>query len=299
MKAFRILSKNISDAFKSVFRNFNLSIASITCITITLILVGISIIISYNVNNFTSEIEKDLTVVVFLDRDTTEEEVNLIKNNLNKLDNISNLEFESKNDIKLEMEKKEEVFKSIMSEWTDETNPLQDTFLIKVKDVTKIGQTADKIEKMNNVDLVKYGEGMVEELVEIFDNVKKATYFIVIGLIIVTAFLISNTIKVTISNRKKQIEIMRLVGASNFYIKTPYFFEGLLLGILGSIIPIFVCCYGYIYIYNKFGGIMFTDIIKLVKPELVIFDIVILVLAIGIFVGAFGSYRAVRRYLKI
>ncbi len=299
MKAFRILGKNIGDAFKSVFRNFNLSIASITCITITLILVGVSIILSYNVNNFTSEIEKDLTVVVFLEKDITDEEIEIIKSNLNNIENIENIEFESKNDIKLEMESREEVFKSIMSEWTEETNPLQDTFLIKVKDVLKIGETADTIEKMNNVDLVKYGEGMVEELVSIFDNVKKATYFIVIGLIVVTAFLISNTIKVTISNRKRQIEIMRLVGASNFYIKTPYFFEGLLLGIIGSIVPIFVCCYGYIYIYNKFGGIVFTDIIKLVKPELVIFDIIILVLSIGIFVGAFGSYRAVRRYLKI
>lgn len=299
MKVFRILGKNIGDAFKSIFRNFNLSIASISCITITLVLVGLSIIVSYNVNNFTSEIEKDLTVVVFLDRNITKSEIDEVEDFLKDIKNIEEIKFESKELAKEQMEKKSEVFESIMSEWTEETNPLQDTFLVKVKNVEEIGETADIIEENDKVDLVKYGEGMVEELVSIFNNVKKITYVVVAGLVMVTAFLISNTIKVTILNRKRQIEIMRLVGASNAYIKTPFFFEGLVLGLLGSIIPIIVCCYGYIYVYNRFGGILFTDIIKLITPDAIIFNIILIVLAIGICVGAFGSYRAVRRYLKI
>lgn len=299
MKLFRILFKNISDAFKSVFRNLNLSIASLSCITITLILVGVSIILSYNVNNFTREIEKDLTIVIFLKRDVTEESVKSVEYFLNSINNVESIKFESKNDIKMQMQKKSEVFKSIMSEWTDETNPLQDTFLVKVKDVESIGETADIIENLDYVDLVKYGEGMVEELVSIFNNIKKITYGVVAGLVIVTAFLISNTIKVTILNRKRQIEIMRLVGASNAYIKMPFFFEGLFLGLIGSIIPIFLCCYGYIYFYNRFNGRLFTDIIKLITPDAILFNIIFVILAIGICVGAFGSYRAVRRYLKI
>ena len=92
---------------------------------------------------------------------------------------------------------------------------------------------------------------------------------------------------------------MRLVGASNTYIKSPFFIEGIILGFLGSIIPIFVCCYGYIYLYNKMGGQLFTSIIKLVKPELLIGNIVLITIVLGISVGALGSYRAVRRYLKI
>lgn len=299
MKLFRILFKNISDAFKSVFRNLNLSIASLSCITITLILVGVSIILSYNVNNFIREIEKDLTIVIFLKRDVTEESVKSVEYFLNSINNVESIKFESKNDIKMQMQKKSEVFKSIMSEWTDETNPLQDTFLVKVKDVESIGETADIIENLDYVDLVKYGEGMVEELVSIFNNIKKITYGVVAGLVIVTAFLISNTIKVTILNRKRQIEIMRLVGASNTYIKMPFFFEGLFLGLIGSIIPIFLCCYGYIYLYNRFNGRLFTDIIKLITPDAIIFNIIFVILIIGIFVGAFGSYRAVRRFLKI
>ncbi len=299
MKPFRILGRNISDAFKSIFRNFNLSVASLSCITITLVLVGLSIILSYNINNFTREIEKDLTIVIFLKRNSTEENINNVRYFLDGISNVKSVEFESKDEIKAQMQSKSEVFNSIMNEWTDETNPLQDTFLVKVKNVELIGETADVIESLDNVDLVKYGEGMVEELVSIFSNVKKITYIVVAGLVVVTAFLISNTIKVTILNRRRQIEIMRLVGASNMYIKIPFFFEGLFLGLIGSIIPIFMCCYGYIYLYNKFNGILFTDIIKLISPDAILFNIIMVIFVIGISVGAFGSYRAVRRYLKI
>ena len=132
-----------------------------------------------------------------------------------------------------------------------------------------------------------------------FDIVKKITYIVVIALVIVTAFLISNTIKITITNRRREIEIMRLVGASNSYIKLPFFFEGLWLGFIGSIVPIFACCYGYLYLYNRLGGQLFTAIIKLVKPDALVFNVVLSILIVGVLVGAFGSYRAVRRYLKI
>ncbi len=299
MKAFRILGRNISDAFKSVFRNGSLSIASIACITITLLLVGSSIIISYNVNNFADDLENELTIVTFVNRSATDGDLLNIKTSIEMIDNIESVDFQSKKEIKEDMQKKSEVFNSILSEYNDETNPLQDTFLIKVVDNSKIGETADIIAKINKVETVKYGEGMAENLVSIFDVVKKTTIGVVAGLVIVTAFLISNTIKVTIVNRKRQIEIMRLVGASNSYIKIPYFFEGLLLGLLGSIIPIFAVCYGYIYLYEKFDGKIFTDIVTLVRPDALIFNIIYIILIIGVFVGSFGSYRAVKRYLKI
>ena len=186
-----------------------------------------------------------------------------------------------------------------MSQYTVETNPLQDTFLVKVNDLTTIGDTADEIKKIDKVEIVKYGEGSVEELVKIFAIVKKITYVVVIALIIVTALLISNTIKITIQSRRREIEIRRLVGASNSFIRQPFFFEGIILGCLGSILPIVVCCYGYYYVYDKLGGQLFTAIIKLVKPVQVIYLVLIVLLAVGVLVGAFGSYRAVRKYLKI
>ena len=299
MKGIRILFRSISDSLTNIGRNLSLSIASISCISITLILVAVSIILSQNVNSFTASIEKDVTIVVFVNRDATPEEVNVVEAQIKLLDNVENVKFQSKAEIKNQMQKESEVFNTIMSEYTEETNPLQDTYLVKVKDINLIGETAKEIKSFDKVAVVKYGEGMVEELVKIFDIVKKITYVVVVALIVVTAFLISNTIKITITNRKREIEIMRLVGASNSYIKLPFFFEGLWLGFIGSIIPIFICCYGYLYLYNRLGGQLFTAIIKLVKPDALVFNLVISVLLVGVIVGAFGSYRAVRRYLKI
>ncbi len=299
MKKIRILLNNISDGFRSVFRNFSLSLASISCITITLILVGVAIILSYNVNKFTDDIEKDVTIVVYIKDGTTEEDKEALKIRIEALDNIDTITFLSNEDIRKSMAKESEDLEPILNEYNSDTNPLLDEYLVKVKDTEKIGTTAKKIKAMSSVSAVKYGEGMVEELVKIFDVVKRIMIVIVVGLIIVTAFLISNTIKITISNRKKQIEIMRLVGASNSYIKLPFFFEGIILGFLGSVLPIFLCCYAYIFLYHETGGILFTEVISLVNPDKILLNLSLILILIGVIVGAIGSYRAVRRYLKV
>lgn len=299
MKAFRILINNIADGFKSVFRNFSLSLASISCITITLILVGVSIILSENVNKFTEDIEKDVTIVVYIDKDATKEDIDGIKISIDLLPNIESVEFLSKEDIRKDMSIESDELGTILQGYNEATNPLLDEYLVKVKDTEKIGKTANAIKEISKVNTVKYGEGMVEELVKIFDVVKKITIIIVVGLVVVTAFLISNTIKITINNRKRQIEIMRLVGASNSYIKLPFFFEGIILGFLGSVLPIFLTCYGYIFLYQKMDGILFTEVITLVNPDKILFTLSLILISIGVVVGALGSYRAVRRYLKI
>lgn len=299
MKALRILGRNIRDSFKSVFRNFSLSLASISCITITLVVVAFSIIMSYNVNYFTDEIESDVTIVTFLDVDIDDAGRSRVSEEIKKLDNIESISFESKKEIANQMMESSEVYKNIMSDWTDEESPLQDTYLVKVKDVEKIGATAKNIGKIKGVDVVKYGEGMVEQLVSIFEIVKKISWGVVVALIIVTAFLIGNTIKITIFSRKREIEIMRLVGASNLNIKIPFIFEGLILGMLGSIIPILVTIYGYTTLYNKLGGKIFSSIIRLINPTPFTYLISGVLLAIGMVVGMLGSVRAVRKHLKV
>lgn len=299
MKAIRIFSRNIRDSFKSVFRNFSLSLASISCITITLIVVAISIILTYNVNNFATLVERDVTIVAFLDVDISNEGKQSVLTSIRKLDNIESVEFESKVQIMEEMMESSETFKNIMQNWDETTSPIQDTYLVKVKDINDIADTAKKIEKIDGVDIVKYGEGMVEQLVSVFDVVRKASILIVIALVIVTAFLITNTIKITIFSRRREIDIMRLVGASNINIKIPFIFEGLFLGILGSVIPIIATIYGYVAVYNNVGGQLFSPLIQLIEPQPFVYVTSLLLLAIGILVGMFGSWRAVRKYLKI
>lgn len=301
MKAFRILGRNIRDSFKSVFRNFSLSLASISCITITLIVVAVAIVVSLNVNNFTKIVEKDVTIVAFLDVDITEEETDDVYDEIISLDNVekSNVVYRDKMDISKEMMQSSEVFESIMSEWTREESPIQDTYQVKVTDINLINKTANEIKEIANVDVVKYGEGMVEQLVSAFDIVRTASIVAVIALILVTAFLITNTIKITIMSRKREIEIMRLVGASNINIKLPFIFEGLILGILGSIIPICITMYGYTALYNHFDGQLFSQFLKLIEATPFVYYVSLLLVVIGMLVGMYGSSKAVRKYLKI
>ena len=188
---------------------------------------------------------------------------------------------------------------AIIDTWSDENNPLYDTLLVKVKNTERISNTADKISDMDLVTDVKYGQGMVEELMAVFDVVEKAMVVAMVALIFVTLFLISNTIKITIFSRKREIEIMRLVGASNFSIKQPFVIEGFCLGFIGSLIPIAVTLYGYSALYKHFNGQFFSPFIQLVKPEPFIYMVSLILLGLGVVVGMIGSYRAVRKYLKI
>ena len=194
MKTLRVLSRNLRDAFKGVFRNFSLSLASISCITITLLVVSLSLILTVNVNNVAKLIEEDVTIVAFLASDISEDNRDEVLKQIKKLDNIASVTYESKTEIANEMKESSEIYSNIMEGWTEEENPLQSTFLIKVKDIEKIGKTAEKIKKIEYVSTVKYGEGMVEQLVSVFEIIRNISIGTVIALIVVTAFLIANTI---------------------------------------------------------------------------------------------------------
>lgn len=299
MKNIRILFRNIRDGFKNVIRNFSLSLASISCITVTLLLVAVAIVGSSNVENFTKIIRDDFTIVTYIKTDSDEEKIKVIKEDIEKLGNIESVTFDSKNDIANRMKEESEVFNNIMSSWSEEENPLYNTYLVKVKDSEKISKTAEKIKQIDGVDMVKYGEGMIDSLISIFKIVEKILIVIVISLIIVTAFLIINTIKITIFSRQEEIEIKRLVGASNMSIKQPFVIEGLLIGLIGSIIPILITIYGYVALYDKTGGKIFSQFIKLINPFPFVFIVSGILAVIGIVVGMIGSSSAVRKYLKI
>lgn len=301
MRIFRMLGRSIRDAFKSVIRNFSLSLASISCITITLIIVAIAIMASFNVQNFTQEIEKDLTIVIFLNNDATEDDINRVEEEIRQIPNVdkSSIVFQSKQEVKEEMQDQSEVFNTVLDGWDDNESPLKDTFQVKVQNVERISNTAERIQNIETVNTVRYGEGMVDQMISAFSSIEKVTYGVVIALIIVTVFLIVNTIKLTISARRREIGIMRLVGASNFTIKTPFIIEGMILGLLGSIIPVIFTTYGYLAFYRHFNGYLFTQLIQLIKPEPFIYSTSGIVIIIGILVGMVGSASAVRKYLKI
>ncbi len=298
MRGIRTFQRYFRDAAKSVIRNFSLSLASISCIAITLIVVSLSIIVSYNVENFMETIKKDVTMVIFLDGDTTEDQRKAVESGIKSTGNVEKLIYKSKEDYAKEFAKENETLKTIIEGWTNETNPLLDSFELKVKDIENIKDTATTIKKLKHVNSVKYSEDTVEQLATMFSAIEKGCIIAVIALILVTAFLIANTIKLAIYSRKREIEIMRLVGASNISIKVPFIIEGLFLGVIGSIIPIILTIYGYISIYDFFGGKIST-FAKLIEPTPFVYLSSVLLLIIGILVGMFGSYQAVKKYLKV
>ena len=299
MKLIRILNRSIRDSFKSIFRNFSLSMASISCTVITLILVALGILATYNVTSMTEKIEKDLTMVVFVDKNATEGETNLVRNEIESISNVDSITYRSKDEIKNTMSSENETFKNIMDSWDDAENPLQSTFILKVKNIKEIKETATTLKNIDKVTLVKYGESMVDRMISVFDIIKNGCFILVIALVIVTAFLITNTIKITIFSRRNEINIMRLVGTSNTVIKMPFVFEGFLLGAIGSLIPIIITIVGYTYLYEVMGGVMFSNLVELVEPSKIIYFTALILFVIGSVVGMFGSGRAVRKYLKI
>ena len=300
MKFFRSLKRYFRDAAKSVIRNFSLSLASISCITITLIVVAFSIVLSYNVEKMTEHVSSNISIVVFLDGESTEDDLKQIKASIERLDNVDSITFKSKQEYAEETKEMDERFSLIVDSWTEDTIPLLDSYEVKVKDIDLIGDTADKIKKMDKIFSVNYGEEYIESVITIFGVIEKVCIGGVIALVLVTAFLIANTIKLAIFSRKTEIEIMRLVGASNMSIKVPFIIEGSFIGFLGTIIPIIIMSYGYNSLYNYLGGQLFSSSLgRLVEPFPFILWSSLLLLLIGLLVGMFGSYRAVKKYLKI
>lgn len=306
MRMFRTIGRYFRDAIHGVFRNFSLSLASISCITITLIVVAVSLILSSNVEHFSDSIRKDVTVVMFLKGDTTSTDVEKIKNELVGIENIDEetIVFKSKMQSAEELKEGNSIFATTVDGWTEDTNPLLDSYMFKVKEIEKIDDTIEEVKNLafskNKINNINYGEDIVQQLIVVFNVIEKVCIVAVLALVLVTAFLITNTIKLAIYSRKREIEIMRLVGASNISIKIPFIIEGLFIGIFGAILPVVIVIFGYTGLYDFFGGQLFgSALATLVYPLPFIYYVSFILVGIGILVGMIGSYSAVRKYLKI
>ncbi len=297
MKAFRILKISLRDSVKSIVRNFSLSIASILSITVTLILVSVALIMSANVNYTTKNIEDELSIIVYAEHDIAQKQLENIENEIKNIEQVQSIVLKTKEEWKEEMISYSDTFKTVLNYLDD--NPLLDSFIVKVKDVRELEQIAEYIKSVDGVESVSYGESMIGSIITAFDVVKMGAVIIVVALILVTVFLINNTIKLTIFSRREEIEIMRLVGASNTTIKLPFIFEGFVIGFLGTVIPIAITVYGYIILYTHFDGRLFNNMIMLVKPSGLLLLVTAALLLLGTIVGMIGSTNAVRKYLKI
>ena len=151
----------------------------------------------------------------------------------------------------------------------------------------------------DSVETVKYGQGFVEKMFNIVKTSRNVGIILIAALLFTAMFLISNTIKITIFARRREIEIMRLVGATNGFIRWPFFLEGLWLGIMGSIIPITLIAVGYKFLYDNFAASLTVDYMNLLPYHPFILEVSLLIVLFGALIGIWGSLMSVRKFLKI
>ena len=301
MKLFRMIKNGIRDAFKSVIRNFSLSLASISCISITLIVVALALLVAFNVENFSNKVGDNVTIVTYLKLGATEEEIKDFEVELGKIDNIQEgWVKQTPEDRKKQLIEENDFLSSVGNLIDNENEVFHYRYDINVKDIKKIDDTKKDLLSNELVDTAEYGDETISRMIKLFDFAGKLSIVVAVVLMVVTSFLIVNTIKLTIFSRRREISIMRVVGASNITIKNPFIIEGFIIGLLGSILPVITVIIGYKEFYNRLDdGHFMTFWLEFIKPEPFIYLVSLIIIATGVLVGMFGSSRAVRKYLKV
>lgn len=294
----RTIRRHTKESLKSIARNGWMTFASVSAVTVTLLLVGVFFVIMMNLNKVATTIEEDVEIRVHIDVAANKEDQQALRAKIERIPEVKSVAFSSK----------EEELKSISKslgdggaalEMFEQDNPLNDIFIVKTKNPSDTMQAAKKIEKLEYASKVKYGEGKVEKLFSFTKISRNVGVALIIGLLFTAMFLISNTIRITIVARRREIEIMRLVGATNSFIRWPFFLEGLWLGILGSIIPILVVGTSYNYIYKFISPKLEGNFIKILDIYPFIFQLAGLLVLMGAFIGIWGSLMSVRKFLKV
>ncbi len=301
MSLFRMIRYGVRDAFKSVRRNLSLSLASISCISITLIVVALALLVAFNVENFSQKAGDNVTIVTYLQLGATEDDITSFEAKLNEMDNIvKDWEKQTPEQRRDELVSQEELLSNIGSIIDNPNEVFHYRYDLKVNDVSKIEDTKNELKALDIVDTAEYGDVTVTRMIDMFDIAGKTATVVAVVLIIVTVFLIVNTIKLTIFSRKREISIMRVVGASNMTIKNPFIIEGFLIGLMGSIVPVLATIFGYRAFYEKLDdGHFMTFWLEFLSPTPFIYFVSLIIVIIGVTVGMIGSSRAVRKYLKV
>jgi cell division transport system permease protein len=294
----RTLGRHTRESLKSLARNGWMTFASVSAVTVTLILVGVFFVIVMNLNQVAKTIEEDVVIRVHIDVAANDTDQQALKQKIEHIPEVKSIVYSSKetelNNMIKSMGEEGKAFKLIEQE-----NPLNDVFIIKTKKPTDTMMVAKQIEKFEYASKVKYGQGHVEKLFKFLGASRNVGLALIIGLLFTAMFLISNTIRITIVARRREIQIMRLVGATNTFIRWPFFLEGLWLGILGSILPIILISTAYYYAYEYLAPKLEGNFIQILAYEPFVYQVCALLISMGALIGMWGSLMSVRKFLKV
>ncbi len=295
---FNTFKRHLREGAKNIRRNGWMTIASVGAVTTTLILVGAFLALMLNLNQVAGNIEEDVEIKALVEVTADEAQVDEIRQQIENIPDVASIDYSSKeeelNGLIESMGEQGETW-----EMFEQDNPLNDAFVVKTADPLDTFNVASELEKIDNIQEVNYGEDVVQNLFRFNKYARNIGLALIIGLVFTAIFLISNTIKITIMARSKEIGIMKLVGATNAFIRWPFFIEGLLLGVLGSIIPIAVIISGYYYLDTNVSQLITFDFVSLMPFNPFAWQLSLIILGIGAVIGVWGSVMSVRKFLKV
>ncbi|GBF35549.1 cell division protein FtsX [Desulfocucumis palustris] len=284
------------EAFLSIFRNGWLSLASVGTVTISLLILGISVLLVMNAQAFTKSLESGVEIRVFLENGATREEIRDMEKELKKTPGVATVEFVSRDEALEEMRENLGDRKDIL-EGLEEDNPLPDAFKIKAEKANDVPALASQMEKLEKVDQVNYGRGIVEKLLAVIKWVRLAGGGLMVILGVAALLLISTTIRLSLFARRREIGIMKFLGATNWFVRFPFLLEGMILGFVGAAIASSVVYLGYVSLVNRLDEVL--PFVTLVTDRQILLTVTGGLMGIGIVVGALGSAFSVRKYIQV
>ena len=291
------LNYNLKQAFQQIFRNKGMSVASIFAITAMMLILGLFFVLTVNVNLFTEMVKADYDQIeVFLEDSTSEEEAQGILEQVKGHEHVSDVQYRSKEDA-LKIMKKRWGENSYLLDTLGE-NPLPNSLLITVDSLDSADEVTTYLGEFKGVEDIKYYKETVEKLTMVTDFLQIACLIIMAFLVIVSVVVVSNTIKLTVMARSKEISIMKYIGATNWFIRGPFFAEGVILGIFSSLVSAGIT----FAVYSKVVGAIGTQVMTILSSPLVpagymAGNLICIFLAMGVSIGACGSIISMRRFL--
>jgi cell division transport system permease protein len=290
----------MKQGFQGMWRNRGMGVASITSISAVLMILGIILILILSINNFVMDTTTKFDeITVFLEDDINDEQMTKIEEKAKENEGIVSIIFESK-DQALEKFKEDWGDEAYLLDGLEKNNPLPNSYIIKIEEIAYAQNLVNSLKGLDGVEEVKYDKEIIDKLLVVADYIRLGGIIVIAILVFVSIFIISNTIKLTVTSRRREINIMKYVGATNNYIRGPFIIEGVLFGLIGAIISIFIVYYGYEYFFGLVNERLYSLFsVFLIAPTMIFTDIAIIFSAIGIGIGALGSLVSMKRFLNV
>lgn len=287
----------ISDAFKSLRRNKTISIASALTVAATLFIFGVFMLVAINVNKQVDNVQSKVEVVVFLKDDITYSDQRGVESKLRGVSGVKDVIYESKGQALVKFKDQLGDNKALLDSYTNDKNPMPNSFIVKIENPEVAYNVEESMNNMPGVEEIGNQKDLVDKVAKISSTIKWVGVAIFIILTGVSLFLIGNTIKLTVFSRRREIGIMKFVGATDWFIRWPFIIEGVVIGVIGAIFSNLILLGAYKMFYNKMISSLITS--QLVTPGYILSYLLAEFLLAGILVGAVGSFISLRKFLDV